>query len=241
MIRGALSITAFALAGVLIAGPVQAVPALQLYIEGATYNANTETWVTSSNSFRLWAIGTIGGPGGAGPIMDVRLSAAYNTAESGSISLGSSTTGGVGGFTDPSTPVDVMSNAGGGDGAVPVLGNGADLPAHGIYVPGTSFLEWELGHFDVADSPTGDFKTTVPGPMGTNVAQINVYDVEITGFASGVHFDLYDTIAGGNGATFAPPSHDAGTIPEPGSLVLLGSTLLAGVGYSLRRRRNLSA
>ncbi len=36
--------------------PVMAIPALQTYIPGATWNASTQTWVTTSGSFELWVI-----------------------------------------------------------------------------------------------------------------------------------------------------------------------------------------
>ena len=61
-----------------------AVPILQLYLEGATYDFATESWVlapggsSGGDPFRLWAIGNVAGPGGAGTISDVRLSIAYD-------------------------------------------------------------------------------------------------------------------------------------------------------------------
>ena len=66
-------------ATVLIAAPsVRAVPVLQLYVEGATYNYEHESWVVSSgtSSARLWIIGKVAGPGGKGTIENVRLSVA---------------------------------------------------------------------------------------------------------------------------------------------------------------------
>ena len=33
-----------------ISGPAQAIPALQLYIEGSSYDAGTETWVTTAGT-----------------------------------------------------------------------------------------------------------------------------------------------------------------------------------------------
>ena len=38
-------------------GVAQAVPALQLYIEGSSYDAATESWVTESNPFSLFVAG----------------------------------------------------------------------------------------------------------------------------------------------------------------------------------------
>src|SRR5678816_3675014 len=60
-----------------------AVPELQIYIEGATYDSASETWVaTSTSPFRLWVIGNVAGEGGKGPLYDVKLAAAYNATDS---------------------------------------------------------------------------------------------------------------------------------------------------------------
>src|SRR3990172_11108618 len=79
-----------------------AIPTLQLYIEGSTYDTDTDTWVIATTSpFKLWVIGDVGA---YGPITDVKLSAAVSTSEivGSSISLSSSTTGLI---ADPSTPI----------------------------------------------------------------------------------------------------------------------------------------
>jgi len=51
--------------GLLVAmgSAAHAVPALQLYIEGATYDTDSESWVVSSTDFRLWVIGDVGHTG----------------------------------------------------------------------------------------------------------------------------------------------------------------------------------
>jgi hypothetical protein len=123
---------------------------------------------------------------------------------------------------------------------VPVRGDGSLLPTHGIYGPGVSFLEYDLGDFSLTDSPIGDYQgvpTSFP-----DVGQINVYSVTITGYESGVHFDTYDhTVTGKDGAqvkyVFAPFSHDA-EVPEPTAALLL---LASGATYGLAGRRRRSA
>jgi len=73
----------------------RAVPVLQLYIEGAEYDADTETWTLSVNpvesdefAFRLWAVGFVDNSPGGYIIKDVRLAAAYSSDHIGNIEIG---------------------------------------------------------------------------------------------------------------------------------------------------------
>lgn len=223
-------------AGVLAAGlatAAAAVPTLQLYIEGASYDATSETWVTTDTTFNLWVIGV-------SPVDDVMLSVAFMTDElGGSVTLTPTTAGdfdGVLGDDDTSTPSAPVFTGTSADGAQPLRGDGSLLPEHGIFGPGVSFLEFDLGSFTLSDSPIGDYQGT-PASF-PEVGQINVYEVTLTGFASGIHFDAYDhTVSSHSGAqvkyVFAPFSHDAGiAVPEPSTGVLLLGSVLA-----LRRLR----
>lgn len=206
-----------------IATQALAIPTLQLYIPGATYDDADETWVISSNQFELWVIGD----GKAMPIEDVYLAAAYATGETGSIALTP-----VGGSTALAVSLS------GGDDTVPLMGDGSPLPSHGIYGPGTSWFSYFLGDFTSDAETIYDYTT---GTAGTGTGQINKYNVDVTGYSSGLHFDAYDHVAAGNHTkhVFAPNSHDAGStnpVPEPGTVMLLGAGFLSLAIYTKRRK-----
>lgn len=255
-IRKLLAGTATA-AALLAMSPAHAVPALQLYLEGSVYDSDTETWVgqAANGVARLWVIGT---PGNKGDITDVKLVTAYGSANGANnvgITVGSSTTDGLGGFTDPSTPSVATGLGEDTTETSPLMNSGAELerpnltlPPHGIYGSGTYFQEFSLGDFALTDSPTGDFIDGFPVPGISDDAQINVYEITVAGLTSGsIHFDVYGTQNGKD--VFAPFSHDAEahgslsdnpdeTIPEPGQLVLLGLGVF-GLCAIRRRRRNV--
>lgn len=225
---------------VLTAGSAFAIPALQLYIEGATYDDLSETWIAeSSGSLRLWAVGAVGD---YGSIFDVKLSIAYATGLAPTFGLDGSTTGGYNGFADPSTASDpVFTQV--GNGTQPLMGDGDPLPAHGIYGAGTSWSEYNLGDFTETDSYIADFSgaTDTPTP-GTKQGQINVYDLTFGNVPDGtvLHFDLYDHYLNNQENevyTKAPFSHDGetGAVPEPGTLALVGMGV-AGLATRLRKR-----
>jgi hypothetical protein len=232
----AIGVAVLAVALLAMGRPAYAIPALQVYIEGSTYDTATDTWVIGSSDFTLWVLGDIGS---YGTISDVKLAAAYSTGESGSISLTPTTASGI---TDPSTP-SVPTLSGSGTGTAPLTGDGDPLPSHGIYGAGTSWFEFLLGDFSLTDSPIGDYTNggcpSDPSCTYPSTGQINAYDVSITGF-TWVHFDAYDHIEGANHTkyVFAPFSHDGETTttaPEPPTVVLLGLGLL-GLGWWRKRR-----
>lgn len=234
-----------------------AVPILQLYVEGGTYDDPTDTWeaTSSTGDFRIWAIGNTTGPGSKGSIYDVKLSVVYDGTLSPTITLAGSQVTGFPLIADPSiaAPASAPTFHTGG---VPLLGDGSPLPSHGEYTATTKWQEFKLGDFTLSDATLADFSgvTAFPTTFYANKAQINVYSVHVTGLGAGqtVHFDLYDHVGSATKAkyVFAPFSHDAegvgGTdthineLPEPASLTLL---LTGAVGATIigRRRQRWAA
>jgi len=267
MRKGIISILTAGLAAFLLltnwASRLHAEPLLQLYLEGATYDTETDTWVAappgSSNGqpLRLWAIGNVASTP-LHKIEGVRLSIAYDKSwrDGGNeliFTFTPSTTGGYGGYDDPSTPSAPTFLQYGAENTRPILGDGTPLPWHGIFGPGTVWQEFALGDFTLMDSPIGDFINVFPtiptvNSNSTPRGQINVYEITVawTGgvSASGaeIHFDLYNHYEGGNHikARFAPFSHDtdatAQIVPAPPSLVGLLSMGAMGAVIQLGRR-----
>lgn len=239
-----------------ISETAHAVPILQLYVEGGAYDTSDETWVatSSTNTFRIWAIGDTSSQN----IYGLKLSAVYDSSLTLSFSFTPGTTGGLFGYSDPSTPITPTWGQTVTDGSAPVLGDGSSLPTHSEYGLGRTWQEFALGDFTLKDSQLGDFQPTPTNPptaSGALSAQINVYAVTVTGLTAGasVHFDLYDHVFDVRGHTTvtvgenAPFSHDAGgtgdtgghinEIPEPASFVLAAIGSLGAFVVGRRRRQ----
>jgi hypothetical protein len=244
-----------------LAAPANAVPALQIYIQGAIYDSVDETWVATASVFspiRLWIVGNVDGPGGTGELYDVRAAFSYGS-DAGNVSLEITpvTTGGYGGFYDPSTPTGPTLLGTHTDGSRPTLANGKSLAFHGEYGAATYWQEWALGDFDLVDSPIADFINSFPEAPLDPMGQINAYDIAVGGLAPGaaVNVDVYGyylTDADKVKAVFAPFSHDGAFsqipfnpnpttdpgppagVPAPGAgFLLAGATLW----LATRRRR----
>jgi hypothetical protein len=188
----------------LLAASAHAVPVLQIYIEGATYDTDTETWVVSQPEFDLWVIGDVDAHG---TIFDVKLVASF-FGLSGSMTLTPTTTTLI---ADPSTPgATVLSTSG--------TGGHTTLPDHGIFNDAT-MVGWQdycIGDMSLLDSPIADFNGSESFPTTfPDNGQVNVYHVVVDGWTK-VHFDAYgETINTANGKKSfwkSPFSHD-GTVP----------------------------
>ena len=227
-----------------------AVPALQLYIEGATYDVSDETWritAPAGDPLRLWAVGNVAGPGGKGSLLDVRAAFSYESSLGGvTLDLSPTTTGSFGGFADPSLSASPTLLATYTDGSAPVMANGHSLASHGIYGVGTTWQEWALGDLTLTDSPIADFANAFPAAPVDATGQINAYEITVTGLGTGdwLHVDLYGSYLANAGkvkTTFAPFSHDAAfaqggavQLPVPGAALLFVTGVLLFAGLHLR-------
>ncbi len=211
-----LSLAAILLA---FASSASAIPLLQIYIEGATYDSVSETWVTNSSSFDLWVIANTNGPGSKGRLYDVTLVA---TALEGSLSDMTITGSSTSLVTDPSVASDPVADVTG-------IGAHHSLAPHSIFTGSNVWQDFLLGDMMLADSPIGNASPPemFPDLIGgvPNSAQINVYQVELAGEFTSIHFDGFGYYynAAKNKFTFAPFSHDGEAIPitEPVGLMLI--------------------
>lgn len=213
-----------------------AVPTLQLYIDGATYDPDTETWVYPGLEYDLWAIGA---NHEQVTIEEVKLAAAVKSGQSGTISI------------TPLFPYEGVVPPEGTlyENGIPVKSDGKEIPAHGIYP--SDFFEFQLGNFFLNEPNVPDFISDYDplNPEETdNWGLIRKYRVEVSGY-DWVHFDLYNHVDGDNHAVFAPFSHDAdaedgggGTAgvptPEPTTMLLLGSGLIGLVGFRRKFKKS---
>ena len=252
--RGKLIIIA-ALLLFLVPTLAMAIPNLQIYIPNATYDAETETWIINSYDYELWVIGA------HLDVNDVKFAAAVPTNENGSIQVTwltpSSPDYGGGGidnfsltFNDPNLGADLNrltyeayrdsyatsdpnpATYGFGSGT-PLAGDGAQIPPHGVFP--TDFYEYFIGDFGT----DGTVENYIPGDeLGDTAAgEIKKFDVLVSGY-TWVDIIAYDHVILSNNTAkyvFTPFSHDgASTVPEPATMLLLGTGLI-GLGWFGRK------
>ncbi|MHC4402256.1 MAG: choice-of-anchor N protein [Planctomycetota bacterium] len=223
---------------------VEGAPALEIYLEGGSFDANTHTWVVTSPSLpggspvRLWAIVDGVAPAGTSVFEDVRLAVAYSEKDLGlvisltpsQLDIGSSAT--LDGLIGPAkTPVlnTVVGTSLGlvgtdsdgvvANGGAPLLADGTPLSAQGVYGPGTVWQEFSLGDFPLSDTPLALPDASLPTDVVAEVSHVSVYDLTLVGgHGARLHFDLYGSARDQESGVFSSEATvELLVAPEPAS------------------------
>jgi hypothetical protein len=230
---------------VLVLAPLSAaaVPVLQLDIAGGTYDHATETIVTSDSSFTVYAYATPQGRTLASSLtlrthyLSIALTPQTGPADvaAGSFSVNGTTYLATQDMTYGVPPIEADGTAG---------HDGHDLGRHDLY--STYFVEIPF-QFSSAQR-SGEYNTqddAGQGPIAGDDMMYVAFEIDRSGLPAGydLHFDLYSIERGRNGDldvySFAPFSHDAGTVPrtppvpEPTAALIFAAGLLAA--RSVRR------
>lgn len=247
---------------------VWAIPNLQIYIPGSTYDIASETWIIESYSYDLMVVGS------NLDINDVKIAIAVPEGEDGSINLSWSddshnalTLNEINGmdysvywdsYSDgghTSTNHDYSSYAFGiaAEGDYPHMGDGSKLAGHGVFP--TDFYEYYIGDFGADEeevynfNPPDDYEgdsyfIDYPGDLAdldSGRGEIMTFHIEVTGY-TWADIVAYNHVVKTNGKAkyvFSPFSHDgaAEPVPEPATMILLGSGLLGFAGFRKRFKK----
>ena len=218
----------------------QAIPSLQLSGDGSAdwgYDTSDSTWVSSgTTSFDLLAhANATRANGGNG---DLAWDAAGSTDRYAYLVVAAVPNLGTSDSFDISINGGSITMLTSGYGTPP-LEDPNSIPRHGIYDTYFEIYEFQF------DGPIVDIKDEQPGSTGTGKGYTETLGIDILSWNQdilGLHFDLFtvsgDGIYDPNANltdrflvnAFAPHSHDAEWIPEPGVLLLLGLGLTA-IGF----------
>ena len=153
--------------------PASAVPTLQVYIEGASYDDEAEPGKspTVNKPLRLWAVGNVDGPGGKGPIFDVKAAFAYSSgAGDVTIDIASATT--TVSAASPTPPRRIPPPT--PTEAARCAPTAKSWQNTGVYGNGTTWQEWSFGDFTETDSPIADFIDAFPKRHWKRLARLTL-------------------------------------------------------------------
>lgn len=217
-----------------------AIPSLQLDIKNGYYDNATQTIVSSSNSFLLYAYLISNNSNSLSDTYYISAAVVPQLSPPGA-NLGS--------FSFGSQTISVTSDMYYG---VPPLEtyiafDPGDLCKHGIFL--TYFKEFSFqfnqdNKSSVYDTQFNTGQGPTPDPSGPMYYAVFPIDTFLLNASYEIHFDLYNTYMKNptdidiSKQGFAPFSHDAESghsVPEPSALLLLGSGLLGLALYGKRK------
>lgn len=248
--RSLAKVAIFCLGVIAATRQAEAIPLLQLDMAGGVYDPVTETIVAPGGPFTLYAVLTPG-PSATTTQIAALLGQTYYVSVALTPPVGPASAS-LGSFDFAGTTVNVTADMTYGTPPIETVlsSDPGDLPSHGVFP--TYFSEFSFTFnpanttlaYNSQDSPGG----LTPDPSGTAYYAAFAGDSSLLATAYNLHFDLYDVLVASRCRSgcpdidvshFAPFSHDAETVPEPatGLLVLLGIVAAAtGAGFSRHRR-----